>query len=125
MTRQISEERTRKEMIDTSTGSAHRPQLESAGWHLRDHAKVKIEILVDGYDAGTLKIAGISVIIGMDMNHETSVFNPVFGWLAPAGMDGVRVPSHYPNTGIATGRCSTHVDSATSTSTNDHACFFC
>jgi type I site-specific restriction endonuclease len=40
----ISEERTRKEMID--------PQLEKAGWILRDHAKVRIEIPVDGYDAG-------------------------------------------------------------------------
>jgi type I site-specific restriction endonuclease len=39
----ITEERTRKEMID--------PQLERAGWYLRDHAKVKIEIPVDGYDA--------------------------------------------------------------------------
>jgi type I restriction enzyme R subunit len=43
MSRQISEERTRKEMID--------PQLEKAGWYLRDHSKVKIEIPVDGYDA--------------------------------------------------------------------------
>jgi len=43
MPRQISEERTRKEMID--------PQLEHAGWYLRDHSKVKIEIPVDGYDA--------------------------------------------------------------------------
>ncbi|MBI5294913.1 MAG: hypothetical protein HY869_05515 [Chloroflexi bacterium] len=43
MPRQISEERTRKEMID--------PQLEQAGWYLRDHSKVKIEIPVDGYDA--------------------------------------------------------------------------
>ena len=41
--RRISEERTRKEMID--------PQLEKAGWYLRDHSKVKIEIPVDGYDA--------------------------------------------------------------------------
>jgi len=39
---QISEERTRKEKID--------PQLEKAGWYLRDHSKVKIEIPVDGYD---------------------------------------------------------------------------
>src|SRR3990172_7737838 len=39
----ISEERTRKELID--------PQLEKAGWYLCDHAKVKIEIPVDGYDA--------------------------------------------------------------------------
>jgi type I site-specific restriction endonuclease len=43
MPRQISEERTRKEMID--------PQLEKAGWYLRDHSKVKIEIPTDGYDA--------------------------------------------------------------------------
>jgi type I restriction enzyme R subunit len=43
MPRQISEERTRKEMID--------PQLEQAGWYLRDHSKVNIEIPVDGYDA--------------------------------------------------------------------------
>lgn len=43
MSRQISEERTRKKMID--------PQLEKAGWYLRDHSKVKIEIPVDGYDA--------------------------------------------------------------------------
>jgi len=43
MPRQISEERTRKEMID--------PQLERAGWYLRDHSKVKIEIPVDDYDA--------------------------------------------------------------------------
>ncbi len=43
MPRQINEERTRKEMID--------PQLEKAGWYLRDHSKVKTEIPVDGYDA--------------------------------------------------------------------------
>jgi type I restriction enzyme R subunit len=43
MAPQISEERTRKEMID--------PQLEKADWYLRDHSKVKIEIPVDGYDA--------------------------------------------------------------------------
>ncbi|MBE0682988.1 MAG: hypothetical protein IH589_13835 [Anaerolineales bacterium] len=42
MPRKISEERTRKEMID--------PQLEKADWYLRDHSKVKIEIPVDGYD---------------------------------------------------------------------------
>ena len=41
--RRISEEETRKELID--------PQLEKAGWYLADHAKVKIEIPVDGYDA--------------------------------------------------------------------------
>ena len=47
MPRQISQDLTRKEMID--------PQLEKAGWYLRDHAKehakVKTEIPVDGYDA--------------------------------------------------------------------------
>jgi type I restriction enzyme R subunit len=43
MSRKISEERTRREMID--------PQLEQAGWYLRDHSKVKTEIPVDGYDA--------------------------------------------------------------------------
>jgi type I restriction enzyme, R subunit len=43
MPRQISEKLTRKEMID--------PQLEKAGWYLRDHSKVKTEIPVDGYDA--------------------------------------------------------------------------
>jgi type I site-specific restriction endonuclease len=41
--RRISEELTRKEMID--------PQLEKAGWYLRDRSKVKIDIPVDGYDA--------------------------------------------------------------------------
>lgn len=43
MSRRLSEELTRKELID--------PQLEKAGWYLRDHSKVKIEIPVDGYDA--------------------------------------------------------------------------
>jgi type I site-specific restriction endonuclease len=42
MPRKLSEERTRKEIID--------PQLEKAGWYLRDHSRVKIEIPVDGYD---------------------------------------------------------------------------
>lgn len=51
MPRQINEERTRKEMIDPSINSGQRPQLEKAGWTLRDHSKVKIEIPVDGYDA--------------------------------------------------------------------------
>jgi len=48
MPRKLSEERmcrekAHKEMID--------PQLETAGWYLRDDSKVKIEISVDGYDA--------------------------------------------------------------------------
>jgi len=47
---QISEERTREEMIDPSINSGRRPQLEQAGWYLRDHSGVKTEIPVDGYD---------------------------------------------------------------------------
>lgn len=43
MPKKTSEDQTSKEMID--------PQLEKAGWFLRDHSKVKIEIPVDGYDA--------------------------------------------------------------------------
>src|SRR5271157_5182844 len=43
MARRLTEERTRKELID--------PQLEKAGWYMHDHSKVKIEIPVDGYDA--------------------------------------------------------------------------
>ena len=51
MPRKISEERTRKEMkVPPLTGGID-PQLEQAGWYLRDHSKVKIEIPVDGYDA--------------------------------------------------------------------------
>ncbi len=42
MSRRLSEEQTRKQLID--------PQLERAGWFLRDHSKVKIEVPVDGYD---------------------------------------------------------------------------
>ena len=42
-TLRVSEDVTRKEMID--------PQLEKAGWFLRDYSKVKTEIPVDGYDA--------------------------------------------------------------------------
>jgi type I site-specific restriction endonuclease len=42
MPRKLSEEQTRKEMID--------PQLEQAGWYLRDHFRVKTEIPVDGYN---------------------------------------------------------------------------
>ena len=37
MPRQTSEERTRKEMID--------PQLEQAGWYLRDHAEEQAEVV--------------------------------------------------------------------------------
>ena len=59
MPRQINEELTRKEMnvppfvggIDPSTlplVAGRRPQLEQAGWYLRDQAKVKIEIPEDG-----------------------------------------------------------------------------
>lgn len=41
--RRILEAQTRKELID--------PALEKAGWFLRDHSRVRIEIPVDGYDA--------------------------------------------------------------------------
>jgi type I site-specific restriction endonuclease len=41
--RRISEEETRKELID--------PALEKVGWYLRDKTKVGIEIPVDGHDA--------------------------------------------------------------------------
>ncbi|MBV6400000.1 MAG: hypothetical protein CNIPEHKO_00281 [Anaerolineales bacterium] len=43
MPRKLSEDLTRKQIID--------PQLEKAGWYLRDHSKVGIEIPADGYDA--------------------------------------------------------------------------
>ena len=51
MSRQISEERTRKEMKVPLFFGEIDSQLEQAGWYLRDHSKVKIEIPVDGYDA--------------------------------------------------------------------------
>ena len=37
MPRHVSEEITRKEMID--------PQLEQAGWYLRDHAEERVEVI--------------------------------------------------------------------------------
>jgi hypothetical protein len=40
MPRQISEDTTRKEMIDPSMNSGRRPQLERAGRTLRDRSKV-------------------------------------------------------------------------------------
>ena len=51
MPRRISEELTRKEMID--------PQLEQAGWYLADHSKVKTEIPVEGI----MQNRGILVIV--------------------------------------------------------------
>ncbi len=42
-TLRVSEELMRKEMI--------LPQLEKAGWYLRDHSMVKTEIPLGGYDA--------------------------------------------------------------------------
>jgi hypothetical protein len=36
----LSEERPRKEMID--------PQIENAGWYLRNHSKINSEIHLDG-----------------------------------------------------------------------------
>ncbi len=38
MPRKLSEEQIRKQLID--------PQLERAGWYLRDHSKVKIKVPV-------------------------------------------------------------------------------
>lgn len=59
-TLRVSEDQTRKQMID--------PQLEQAGWYLRDHSKVKIEIPVDGYDAEPWN--GISDYILLRENGE-------------------------------------------------------
>jgi len=53
--RRISEEITCREMIDPSINSGQRPQLEKAGWYLRGHSKVKIEIPVDGFLAFRVK----------------------------------------------------------------------
>jgi type I restriction enzyme R subunit len=39
----VSEQETRELLID--------PALERAGWYLRDHTRIRIEIPVDGYDA--------------------------------------------------------------------------
>jgi hypothetical protein len=46
MSRKISEGQIRKQLIDASIAKhlAHRLQLEGAGWYLRKHSKVKIEI---------------------------------------------------------------------------------
>jgi type I site-specific restriction endonuclease len=49
--RRISEAETRKELNVPPFTSGIDPQLEKAGWYLANHAKVKIEIPVDGYDA--------------------------------------------------------------------------
>jgi type I site-specific restriction endonuclease len=40
--RSINETETRKELID--------PALESAGWHLRDKSRVRVEVPLDGWD---------------------------------------------------------------------------
>lgn len=77
MPRKISEERTRKEMIDPSTGSRRRPQLEKVGWYLRDHTKIKIEIPVDGYDAEPWN--GISDYCLYRENGEVPVLSLVEG----------------------------------------------
>ena len=49
--RRISEEITRKEMNVPPFVGGIDPQLERAGWYLRDYSKVKIEIPADGYGA--------------------------------------------------------------------------
>ncbi|MDP1624264.1 MAG: hypothetical protein Q8L64_00690 [bacterium] len=51
MSCKISEERTRKEMKAPLFVGGVDPQLERAGWYIRDHSKVKIEIPADGYSA--------------------------------------------------------------------------
>lgn len=51
MLRKLSEERTRKEMIDTSTGSARRLQLERTGWYLPDRSLIDIEFPAYVYNA--------------------------------------------------------------------------
>jgi len=67
--RQISEELTRKEMID--------PQLEKAGRYLRDHAKehakVKIEIPADGYDAESWNGVRITATCGRENGEVLAV----------------------------------------------------
>jgi len=64
--RRISEEMTRKEMID--------PQLEHVGWYLRDHSKVKTEIPVDG----------IELVLG-----EPQVAHQVLAACNPECLDGL------------------------------------
>jgi alkaline phosphatase len=78
MPRQISEERTRKEMIDASTNSALRPQLERAGWYSRDHSGVKIEIPVDGYDAERWN--GVTDCYLYRENGEAPVLSDTYTW---------------------------------------------
>ena len=41
MPRKFSEERTRREMID--------PQLEKAGWYLRDHAEEQAQVKIESF----------------------------------------------------------------------------
>lgn len=45
MPRKISEDQTRKQMIDPSTGSGHRPQLEQAGWFVMATGTGKTRII--------------------------------------------------------------------------------
>lgn len=58
--RRISEAKTREELID--------PALEQAGWHIRDHSRVGLEIPVDGYDQSPVN--GISDYILKHANGE-------------------------------------------------------
>jgi hypothetical protein len=71
--RRISEERTRKEMID--------PQLEKAGRYLRDHANVKIEIP-----------ACPDALFGVD-GYETEPWNGVSDYRLSRVLCGVRADS--------------------------------
>ena len=64
----LSEERTRKEMID--------PQLEQAGWYLHNHVKVKTEIPVDGYDAEPMMAGEIALNPSYGFRVKATLENP-------------------------------------------------
>jgi|CXWL01.1.fsa_nt_gi hypothetical protein len=63
MPRKFSEELTHKEITD--------PQLEQAGWYLRDHSKVKTEIPVDGYDKESLN----GEVLTRQLESNTTQYN--------------------------------------------------
>ena len=79
MPRQISEEVTRKEMID--------PQLERAGWYLHDQSEIKKEIPVVG-NAGKMGLIGVF----MRSNQARRIlFVADRDALVERALDGVRV----------------------------------
>jgi len=93
--RRISEAETRKELID--------PQLEKAGWVLRDHAKVKIEIPVDGYDAELGM--GLRIICSryQEIQHHHPTADPARR-VCGRGVEPVETSSRWPHRS-ATGIC--------------------